>query len=299
MLPGIMHSFRRFGMLLQTVIDGLLIGALYALVGMGLSIIFGTMRIVNFAHGEFMMIGMYVTYSLFQSFHIDPYLTIPASFLVTFLLGYLVYRGLISKIILSSDMNQILMTAGIGMVLTNLAQMTYSSDQLKLDIQYANASLKLLGLQINVPYLISFLIALLITVILFWFIMRTETGRALRAISQNRSPSHLMGINVERVSSLVFGIGIALAGVAGTLLLPVYRVSPTVGGAFTLIAFVVVVLGGMGSIVGAALGGLIIGVVESISAFYLGGSYGDLITYVVFLLILLLKPSGLLGRSKG
>jgi branched-chain amino acid transport system permease protein len=286
-------------MLLQTVIDGLLIGALYALVGMGLSIIFGTMRIVNFAHGEFMMIGMYVTYSLFQSFHIDPYLTIPASFLVTFVLGYFVYRGLISKIMQSSDMNQILMTAGIGMVLTNLAQMAYSSDQLKLDIRYANASLQLLGLRFNVPYLVSFLIALLITLVLFWFIMRTETGRALRAISQNRSPSHLMGINVERVSSLVFGIGIALAGVAGTLLLPVYRVSPTVGGAFTLIAFVVVVLGGMGSIVGAALGGLIIGAVESISAFYLGGSYGDLITYIVFLLILLLKPSGLLGRSKG
>lgn len=285
-------------MFLQTISNGLLIGSLYALVGMGMAIIFGTMRIINFAHGEFMMIGMYVTYSICSAFHVDPYVTIPASFLVTFALGYAAFKGLIAKIMLSSDMNQILMTAGISMVLTNLAQMKYTSDQLTLNLDYANKSVKFANIQLNIPYLISFIIAIVITILIFYFIMRTETGRAMRAISQNRTSSFLMGIHVEKVSSFVFAIGIALAGVAGTLLLPVYRVSPTVGGGFTLLAFVVVVLGGMGSIEGAALGGFIIGVVQALSAYYLGGSYGDLITYVVFLLILLLKPSGLLGRSR-
>jgi branched-chain amino acid transport system permease protein len=283
---------------LQTLSNGLMIGGLYALVGMGLAIIFGTMRIVNFAHGQFMMVGMYATYSLFQVFHIDPYFSIPITFLITFALGYIVFKTSILKVIHTGDMNQILLTAGIGMMLTNLAQMKYSSDQLQLNLSYAYKSVKIGGVQLNIPYLISFIIALVITLILFWFIMKTETGRALRAISQNQASSHLMGINVKKVSALVFSLGIALAGVAGTLLLPVYHVNPTVGDAFTLIAFVVVVLGGMGSIIGSAVGGLVIGVAQSTSAFYLGGSYGDVITYVIFLLILLLKPSGLLGRSK-
>jgi branched-chain amino acid transport system permease protein len=283
---------------LQTVSNGLMIGGLYALVGIGLAIIFGTMRIVNFAHGQFMMVGMYATYSLFQVFHMDPYLSIPITFLITFVLGYIVFKTSILKVIHASDMNQILLTAGIGMMLTNLAQMKYSSDQLQLNLSYAYKSIKIGGIQLNIPYLISFVIALVITLILFWFIMKTETGRALRAISQNQASSHLMGINVNKVSTLVFSLGIALAGVAGTLLLPVYHVNPNVGDAFTLLAFVVVVLGGMGSIIGSAVGGLVIGVAQSTSAFYLGGSYGDVITYVLFLLILLLKPSGLLGRSK-
>lgn len=285
-------------MFLQTVSNGLMIGGLYALVGIGLAIIFGTMRIVNFAHGQFMMVGMYATYSLFQVFHMDPYLSIPITFLITFVLGYIVFKTSILKVIHASDMNQILLTAGIGMMLTNLAQMKYSSDQLQLNLSYAYKSIKIGGIQLNIPYLISFVIALVITLILFWFIMKTETGRALRAISQNQASSHLMGINVNKVSTLVFSLGIALAGVAGTLLLPVYHVNPNVGDAFTLLAFVVVVLGGMGSIIGSAVGGLVIGVAQSTSAFYLGGSYGDVITYVLFLLILLLKPSGLLGRSK-
>lgn len=285
-------------MLVQTISNGLLIGGLYALVGMGLAIIFGTMRIVNFAHGEFMMVGMYLTFTLFQTFHIDPYLSLPFSFIFNYFLGLYTYKWLVVKTMHYTDMNQILMTAGIGLVLTNVAQMIYSSDQLQLNLPYANESVDWVGIQLNVPYMISFVIALIITLIIFWFIMRTETGRAMRAISQNRSSAHLMGINVEKVSGMVFGIGIALAGVAGTLLLPVYRVSPTIGGSFTLIAFIVVVLGGMGSIVGAAVGGLVIGVVQQLSAFYLGGSYGDLIMYIVFLMVLLLKPSGLLGRSR-
>lgn len=285
-------------MLLQAIVNGLLVGGLYALVGMGLAIIFGTMNVINFAHGEFMMIGMYVTFSMFGAFHIDPYLSLPISFLVTFLLGYLFFESAVAKVVDASHMNQILLTAGVGMMLTNISQMIFTSEQYTLNLDYSNSVLKFFNLQVNLPYLISFGIAMIITLILFLFIMKTETGRALRAISQNRSSAFLMGINVKRISALVFALGISLAGVAGTLLLPVYRVSPTIGETFTLVAFVVVVLGGMGSIIGATVGGLIIGVVQSLSESFLGGGYGEFITYVVFLLILLLKPSGLLGRAR-
>lgn len=285
-------------MFLQTVINGLLVGGLYSLVGMGLAIIFGTMRIVNFAHGEFLMVGMYVTLVFFENLHIDPYLSIPLTFLFTFFLGYWVYRLFVSRIMNVSDMYQILMTAGLGMVLTNAAQMIFSADQLQLGISYSNETLRFSGLSINIPYLISFLFAIVITLILFFVMMKTELGRAIRALSQNRNVAPLMGIRVERVSAIVFALGISLAGVAGNLLIPVYRVSPIIGSTFTLLAFVIVVLGGMGSIIGALLGGLILGVVQSLSSFYLGSSYGNLIMYVVFLLVLLIKPSGLLGRSR-
>lgn len=285
-------------MLLQAIVNGLLIGGLYALVGMGLAIIFGTMNVINFAHGEFMMVGMYITYSSFKVFHLDPYLSLPISFLLTFLLGYVFFRTTVFKVVNASHMNQILLTAGVGMMLTNMSQMIFTSEQYTLNLSYSNSVVKFMNLQLNLPYLISFGIAMIITFILFWFIMKTETGRALRAISQNRSSAFLMGINVKKISALVFALGISLAGLAGSLLLPVYRVSPTIGETFTLIAFVVVVLGGMGSIVGATVGGLIIGVVQSLSESFLGGGYGELITYVVFLMILLLKPSGLLGRSR-
>lgn len=282
----------------QAIVNGLLIGGLYALVGMGLAIIFGTMNLINFAHGEFMMIGMYVTYSLFKAFHLDPYLSLPLSFLVTFILGYIFFKTIVFRVVSASHMNQILLTAGVGMMLTNLSQMLFTSQQYTLDLSYSNSVLKLFGIQLNIAYLISFSLALVITFLLFWFIMKTETGRSLRAVSQNRSSAFLMGINVNKISALVFALGISLAGVAGTLLLPVYRVSPTVGETFTLTAFVVVILGGMGSIAGATIGGLIIGVVQSYSESFLGGGYGELITFIVFLLILLLKPTGLMGRSR-
>jgi branched-chain amino acid transport system permease protein len=285
-------------MFLQTIVNGLLLGALYAIVGMGLAIVFGTMRIINFAHGQFVMVGMYITYTLFTAFGVDPYLSIIVSFAVCFLLGVLVYRFSIHHIMKAPEVSQILLTAGIGMMLTNLAQMLYNTNQLTIDLSYSHHNLIIGGIRLNVAYLISFAIAAVVAAGLFWFMMKTELGRAIRAISQNPASSALMGINVTRVTTIAFGSGIAVAGIAGTLLLPIHYVDPTVGDAFSLLAFVIVVLGGMGSILGSAIGGLLMGVVAQLASFYLGQSYADVLIYIAFLLVLLFKPSGLLGRSR-
>ncbi|MCL6599048.1 MAG: branched-chain amino acid ABC transporter permease [Alicyclobacillus macrosporangiidus] len=285
-------------MFLQTIVNGLLLGALYAIVGMGLSIVFGTMRIVNFAHGQFVMVGMYITYTLFTTLGLDPYVSAIVSFVLCFLLGMAVYRVAIHRIIRGPEMNHILLTAGIGLMLTNLAQMVYNTNQLTINLSYSQRDLVFGGLRINIAYLISFIIAAVVAALLFWFIMKTETGRAIRAISQNAAAAALSGIHVTRVTMLAFGLGIAVAGVAGTLLLPIHYVDPSVGDAFSLLAFIIVVLGGMGSILGSAIGGLLIGVIAQLASYYLGQSYSDVLTYIVFLLVLLFKPSGLLGRSR-
>lgn len=285
-------------MFAQTIVNGLLLGGLYAIVGMGLAIIFGTMRVINFAHGQFVMVGMYVTYTLFTRFHINPYVSLIFSFIICFLLGVITYQLSIHRIMKAPEMNQILVTAGIGLMLTNLAQMGYNTSQLTLNLSYSHEDLHVLGVDINIAYLVSFIIAAVVASLLLWFMMKTEMGRAIRAISQNPGASSLMGINVRRVTAIVFGLGIAIAGVAGTLLLPIHYVDPSVGDSFGLLAFIIVVLGGMGSILGSAIGGLLIGIVASLASFYLGQSYSDVFTYVVFLLVLLLKPAGLLGRSR-
>lgn len=285
-------------MLAQTIINGLLLGGLYAIVGMGLAIIFGTMRIVNFAHGQFVMVGMYISYVLFAFLHLDPYISLIASGGLSFLLGLLVYRFSIDRVMKAPHMNQILLTAGLGLMLSNLAQMIFNTNQLTVNLSYGHDAVHLLGIQINKAYLISFIIAAIIAATLFWFVLKTETGRAIRAIAQNQAAAALMGIHVRKVTALVFAIGIAVAGAAGTLLLPMHYVDPGVGAAFSVLGFIIVVLGGMGSILGSALGGLLIGLIWALAAFYLGQSYGDVLTYVVFLLVLLLKPSGLLGRSR-
>jgi branched-chain amino acid transport system permease protein len=285
-------------MLVQTLVNGILLGGLYAIVGMGLAIIFGTMRIVNFAHGQWVMVGMYCSYYLFSSFNLDPYLSLPVSFGVCFLLGLLAYRLAVDRVMDAPHSTHILLMAGIGMMLTNLAQMLFNTNQRTVNLSYGHTALRVAGIQINQAYLTSFVIAVAIAAALFWFILSTETGRAIRAIAQNKNAAALMGVNVRRVTSLVFALGIGVAGAAGTLLLPMHYVDPSVGHAFSLMAFIIVVLGGMGSILGAGLGGLLIGLIGSLTAYYLGQSYSDVFTYLIFLVVLLVKPAGLLGRSR-
>jgi branched-chain amino acid transport system permease protein len=285
-------------MFAQTVVNGLLLGGLYAIVGMGLAIIFGTMRIINFAHGQFVMVGMYISYTAFHMFHIDPYLSLLISAVLGFLLGWVVYRFSVQPIMKAPEMNQILLTAGIGLMLTNLAQMLFNTNQFTVNLDYSNHAFHVFGVDMNVAYLTSFGIAVVIALLLFWLMMKTELGRSIRAIAQNQASAALMGIHVRKVTAIVFGIGIAVACMAGTLLLPMHYVDPSVGDNFSLLAFIIVVLGGMGSVMGAAVGGLLIGLVWSFAGFYLGQSYADVMTYVIFLLALLCKPSGLLGRSR-
>lgn len=284
---------------MQNLISGLLTGGLYALVGIGMSIIFGVMRVINFAHGQLLMLGMYVTYFLFQNLGIDPYLSLVVTMPVLFVLGVIIQLLLIEKVLSAPPMNQILLTVGLGLVLTNLAQLMFTADFRQLRTSYSDSVLKPFGLSINVPYLISFIVALALTFLMYWFLMKTEFGKAMRATAQDRVAARLMGVNVRKVSIIAFGIGSALAGAAGALLTPVYYLFPSVGDTFGLKSFVIVVLGGMGSTVGAAAGGIILGVAEALGVgFGISNELKELIGFVVFILVLIFKPSGLFGRSR-
>lgn len=283
---------------LQACLDGLLIGALYALIGMGLALIFGVMRIVNFAHGAFMMVGMYFTYVLFDKFQINPYYAFFPAGVFLLIVGYVVYKLLIQPIRDRSDFMQILMTTGIALILIDLAQLVFGADYHQANIELVNRSLHAGPFTINSASLLSFAIAAAFIVGLQQFVMRSRTGQAVRAIAQNREVAPLMGINVVRIQGLSFALGLAFAGVAGGLLLPALYLFPSVGEDYTLKAFVIVVLGGMGSIEGAAIGGLVLGVAESLTSTYIGNQWALAIDFVLFLLVLSLKPSGIFGRQR-
>jgi len=282
---------------LQAAINGLLTGALYALVGMGLALIFGVMRIVNFAHGAFMMLGMYVTYVFFIRTGISPYALFIVTGFALFAFGYGVYVVLLRPIHGQSDFMQILLTMGVGLICSDGVLLIFGADYHQINIPLQDRNIRL-GTQIsvNAPWLASFAIAVVLALALYLFVMRTMTGRAARAIAQNRNAAPLMGINVYRVQAISFAVGSAAAGIAGALLLPVFYLYPGVGDQFTLKAFVMVVLGGMESIVGAALAGLVLGVVENLTSLYWGNEWALAVDFAMFLLVLSLKPSGIFGR---
>jgi branched-chain amino acid transport system permease protein len=283
---------------IQDLLSGLLVGGVYALIGIGLTIIFGVMRVINFAHGELVMMGMYLTWLICTWLNLDPFLSIVAVIPLMFLWGAFLQRVFINRVLNALPQNQILLTIGLGLIMSNSARLLFSADDRILTTSYSSSAFHVLGLSISQPLLISFLITAAITAALFWFLQSTDTGQAIRATAQDRDAAQLMGIDVRRMSLLAFGIGAALAGTAGALISPTYLFHPTVGSAFTLRAFVIVVLGGMGSIVGATLGGLIIGVTESLAAGYIAGGVKELVVFVLFLLILLFRPAGLLGKSR-
>jgi branched-chain amino acid transport system permease protein len=279
-------------------VDGLLTGALYALIGMGLALIFGVMRIVNFAHGAFLMVGMYSTYVLFNKYNINPYYGFLPAGIFLFIFGYVVYKLLIQPIRDRSDFMQILMTSGIALILIDCAQMIFKADYLQTNVELVNRSVHLGPFTLNAASLVSFAIAGVFIVGLQQFVVRSKTGQAVRATAQNRDVAPLMGINVIRIQGLSFALGIAFAGIAGGLLLPALYLFPSVGEDYTLKAFVIVVLGGMGSIEGAAIGGLVLGVTESITSTYIGNQWALAIDFVLFLIVLSLKPSGIFGRQR-
>src|SRR5215471_7069888 len=283
---------------LQACIDGLLTGALYALIGMGLALIFGVMRIVNFAHGAFLMVGMYATYVLFDTFKLNPYIGFLPAGLALFVFGWLVYLALIRPVRDRSHFMQILMTTGIGLILTDSAQLIFKADYRQTNIDLINRSVHIGPFGANAAEVLSFAIAIAFVAGLHFFVTRSLTGQALRAISQSPEVAPLMGINLTRIQGFSFALGIALAGVAGGLLLPRLYLFPGVGEDYTTKAFVMVVLGGMGSIEGAALGGLLLGVTESLTSLYAGNEWALIVDFVIFLLVLSFKPSGIFGRQR-
>ncbi len=281
----------------QSLISGILIGGVYALIGIGLTIIFGVMRVINFAHGDLLMIGMYGTYYLFTLFNIDPFVSIVITIPLMFLYGAFLQKFFINRVLGALPQNQILLTIGMGLVMSNAVMLAFTSDYKILSTTYSSSSVSILGISISSPLVISFIITAAITAALYWFLMKTNTGQAIRATAQDREAAQLMGINVKRMSIIAFGLGASLAGTAGALISPTYYIFPQVGSTFTLKAFVITVLGGMGSIVGATLGGILIGVAESLGGAYIGSGWKEVVVFVLFLLVLLFKPSGLMGKS--
>lgn len=283
----------------QTLASGLLTGGIYALIGIGLTIIFGVMRIVNFAHGAMVMAGMYATYFLYTGLHIDPFLALFIVMPGMFLAGVVIEKLLIHPVLKAPERNQVLLTEGISIILTNIALLAFTANYLTMTTSYAGATAWLGPVSVSLPQLGAFVVALIITGALYFLLMQTNTGRRIRATAQDAEAAQLLGLNIKRVQAVTFGLGVAAAGAAGTLLMPIYyRVDPTAGAPFSLKAFIVVVLGGMGSVTGALIGGILLGIVESISAVYISTGYKDAIGFVIFLLVLTLKPSGLLGKSK-
>ena len=279
------------------IINGLLLGGIYALISIGLTLIFGVVEIINFAHGEFLMLSMYGCYWVFQLYGVDPYISLFMVIPTFFLIGWAVQRIIIQPIIDAPPLNQIFATVGVSLVLQNVALFLWKADYRTVRTVYSGLSLKTAGLMISFPRLVAFFLALGLIAVLLTFLKRTYTGKAIRAIAQQRRAAMLMGIDINRMYKVAFGIGIACVGAAGAMLIPIYYTFPTVGGLFVLIAFVVVILGGYNSLIGALVGGLIIGVVEAFSGFYLSPHLKEAVYFVIFILILLFRPTGLFGRG--
>ncbi len=285
---------------LQSVLNGLLLGGLYALIGAGMSLIFGVLRVINLAHGEMLMVGMYITFWLFTLFQLNPYLSVLISFPALCILGAATQQFLVGPLLRKEapEENQLLLTMGVGLGITEVVRLLFTANYRTFSMPFATATLTVFGVSISLALLSAFSIALAISLLLYFVLLRTDMGRSLRATAQDKDAASLYGIDGDRMYILAFGIGSGLAGAAGSLLLPIYYLSPTIGGAFTLKAFIVTVLGGMGSVLGALVGGLTLGLAESLGAVYVSTAYRDVIGYLVFILVLSFRPAGLVGRSR-
>jgi len=287
-----------FTYILQTLLDGLLLGGVYGLVAIGLTLIFGVMKVINFAHGALMMLGMYVTYWAFALLHIDPYVSIVMTIPLLFIVGVCFQKFLINPIIDAPEHNQLLLTLGVSLFLENLVVFLWSPDYRVVRTSYEFAYFYIGDLSVSLLRLLAFCLAMLVASIVYLVLTKTDLGKAIRAASEEPGGAMLMGINVRRIYWITFGIGAACAGVSGTAVAPFFPVYPTVGGVFVITAFMVVVLGGMGSVIGAFVGGLIIGVADSIGGLLFPGAMKHLISVTIFILILLFRPTGLFGGSK-
>ena len=286
-----------FGILFPAVLNGLTTGAVYALVALGLTLIYGVLHIINFAHGAALMMALYGVYFLKQSFGLDPYLAVLPMIAVMFVAGYALQRGVINRASHGKDENILLVTLGLSIVLENLALLAFKSDTRTIDTPYTLATVAIGPAMIAVPKLVAFGGALVASAVLLWIVRRTDLGRAIRAVAREKQGARLVGIDVDHVYAMSFGIGLACLGAAACFLLPAYYVNPLVGNGFVLVAFTIVVLGGMGSFAGALLGGLLIGVVESLGGLWFGESLGQVGIFLLFIAVLLFRPQGLFGAK--
>jgi len=283
---------------MQLIVNGLLLGGIYAVIAAGLTIIFGVMNVVNFAQGDFLMLAMYAGFFIHQFTGLDPYITLILVALLFFFFGIFIEKSLISKVIEGEHEKHILLTLGIAVFFRNIVTVLFGPEYKGITVPYRFKSYEIGNVFISHPRLISFIVAAILMVLLWIFLTRTEFGRAMRASSENRHAAELMGINSKLMFVTAFGIGIMFAAIGGVALMPFYYVFPEVGVYLGLLSFIVVVLGGLGSIPGAVVGALLVGVIESLSGEYIDLSLSHFGIFIIFILVLLFKPQGILGGEK-
>jgi branched-chain amino acid transport system permease protein len=281
---------------LQLIANGLLLGGLYALLAVGLTLIFGVLRVVNFAHAEFMMLGMFGVYWLWAFFGLDPYLSIFIVVPVVFMLGWATDRVIIQRTIGAPEVTVVFATLGLSILLQNAALSVWSADIRSVTAAYSGSVFIFAGIRLSVPMTVSFGVAMLFAFGLWLFLTRTLFGKAIQAVAQNRDAAALMGINVRRVYLFTFSVSVAAAGAMGALIAPLFSIYPRVGLSYIVTVFVIVVLGGLGSVPGAVFAALLVGVIEAAAGFLVGTAWAELAYFLVFLAVLIIRPQGFFGR---
>ena len=285
-------------MLLQILVNGILKGGLYALMAIGMSLIWGVMDIINIAHGSFIMLGAFTTYWLFTILGIDPFVSLIFSMAILFVLGYGVQRYLINYVIRASAFITLILAFGIEIFINNAALVSWTADVRKVKVAYGAANFSL-GNWVTIPTirLIAFLLVIVISLIFFYILNRTNLGRSIRATSQDLDAARLTGVDVARTYAITFGLGVGAAGAAGTLWSILFPISPIMGGELTLKSFVVVIIGGLGSMLGPIIGGLALGIAEAFGTNWFGSTYANLISFTILVLVLIIRPKGILGGA--
>jgi branched-chain amino acid transport system permease protein len=283
--------------LFAALLNGFTQGAVYALVALGLTLIYGVLHIINFAHGALLMAALYGVFFLNARLGVDPYAALPVMVSAMFALGYGLQRFVVGRARHGRDENVLLVTLGLAIVLENAALAVFKSDTRTIETAYTFSTVSIAGAMIAVPKVAAFFGAAAVALLMLLLVSRTDLGRAIRAVAKEPQGARLVGIDVEHVYAVSFGIGLACLGAAACFLLPAYYVNPQVGNGFVLIAFTIVVLGGMGSFTGALAGGFIVGVIESLGGLWLGESLGQIGIFLAFIAILLFRPQGLFGRA--
>jgi branched-chain amino acid transport system permease protein len=284
-------------LLLQILANGILLGGLYALMALGLALVWGVLNIVNLAHGAFIMLGAYVCYYLFALLGVDPFAALPLAMLTLFCFGYLLQRYVLNLIVKAPMFNTLLITFGIEVVLTYLAQIAFSADFRTINPSYAGANFTLFGVTLPLVRVLAFGIALTLTFVLWLFLARARLGRAIRACAQNLVAARLYGVEPRHIYALTFGLGAALAGAAGDLYGVVSQINPYIGGPLTAKSFAIAIIGGLENPLGVVVGGIFLGIVESLTSLYVGPTYTNVASFGILVLVLIVKPTGLLGRT--
>jgi branched-chain amino acid transport system permease protein len=280
---------------LQQLVNSLLIGSVYSLVAIGLTLIWGVMNIINFAHGDFLMLGMFIAFWCYTLLHLDPILSIPICAAVLFILGAAIYRFIVSKVMAGPLLAQLVVTFGVSIFLANLAVMLWTPDFRMIEKPLLAGTWSLGAVHLSIPKFVASLGSILVSAGVFLFLKKSKTGKAILAVEMNRESALLMGINTERINVLSFGVGSALVGIAGAFLSMYYYIYPQVGGLFGLISFCIVALGGFGSIEGAFIAGILIGFVQTLGGYYFDPAYKYAIVFLVYLITVWIRPQGLLG----